>query len=172
MRANKKTMAAGVAAAGLLGVGLYAAVPAFAANPSPSPSAHPSASGKGHDGKGHDGGRWRHGGKGGMRGHGGFGGGMRGVHGEATVKAKDNTFKLVGWQRGQVTGRTGTTLTVKSADGVSWTWTVDGKTRIMKARAKSDLNAVANGDQVVVFGERTGNTRTATAVRDPQKKAN
>ncbi|WP_157429660.1 hypothetical protein [Actinomadura oligospora] len=169
MRANKKTMAAGVAAAGLLGVGLYTAVPAFAA--SPSPSAHPSAPGKGHDGKGHDG-RWRNGGKDGMHGHrAGFGGGMRGVHGEATVKAKDNTFKVVGWQRGQVTAKTGTTLTVKSADGVTWTWTVDAKTRVVKARAKSTLNAVANGDEVVVFGDRSGETRTAKAVRDPQKKA-
>ncbi|MFC5180473.1 hypothetical protein [Actinomadura harenae] len=165
MRANKKTMAAGVAAAGLLGAGLYAAVPAFAASPSPSPSAHPSASGKGH------GGQWRHGGKNGAHGHRGFRGGMRGVHGEATVKAKNNTFKLVDWQRGQVTGKTGTTLTVKSADGVTWTWTVDAKTRVMKSRAKSALSAVGNGDQVVVFGDRSGDTRTAAAVRDPQKKA-
>lgn len=164
MRANKKTMAAGVAAAGLLGVGMYAAVPAFAA--SPSPTAHPSASGKGHGGKGH--GPWGHDGR---HGHRGFGG-MRGVHGEATVKAKNNTFKLVDWQRGQVTGKTGTTVTVKSADGVSWTWTVDAKTRVMKARAKSNLGALANGDQVVVFGARSGDTRTAAAVRDPQKKAN
>ncbi|MEV5576658.1 hypothetical protein AB0L06_42095 [Spirillospora sp. NPDC052269] len=166
MRANKKTMAAGVAAAGLLGVGLYAAVPAFAA--SPSPSAHPSASGKGHHGMGRDG-QWRHGGKGGKGGH---RGGMRGVHGEATVQAKNNTFKVVDWQRGQVTGKTGATLTVKSADGVTWTWTVDAKTRVVKSRAKSTLNAVANGDQVVVFGARSGDTRTAAAVREPLKKAN
>ncbi|MFC4912527.1 DUF5666 domain-containing protein [Actinomadura gamaensis] len=160
MRANKKTMAAGIAAAALLGTGLYAAVPAFAANPSPSasPSSRPSEPGKGHHGRdGH--------------GHRGRFAGIRGVHGEATVKAKDNTFKLVDWQRGQVTGKTGTTLTVKSADGAVWTWTIDAKTRVRKDRAKSNLGAVANGDQVAVFGTRNGDTRTAVAIRDPQKKA-
>ncbi|MCP2337856.1 DUF5666 domain-containing protein [Actinomadura rupiterrae] len=157
MRANKKTMAAGVAAAGLLGVGLYAAVPALAATP--SPSTHPSADGKGHHFKD------------GHKRHGRFAG-VRGVHGEATVKAKDNTFKLVDWQRGQVTGKTGTTLTVKSADGAVWTWTVDAKTRVRKDRAKSAFGNVANGDQVAVFGTRAGDTRTAVAIREPQKKAN
>ncbi|MFI6522173.1 hypothetical protein ACIBF1_41955 [Spirillospora sp. NPDC050679] len=163
MRANKKTVAAGIGTAGLLGLGLYVAVPAMA-DPSPSPSPTASENRQPHDrrhGEGRPGdGKGRH--KMARR------GGM-GVHGEATVKTRDGKFALRTWQRGQITAKSGASLTVKSEDGVTWQWTTDGKTRVGKKGAKSSPAQLANGDQVMVMGQREGDTRTAKFVRVPKK---
>jgi hypothetical protein len=93
-----------------------------------------------------------------------------GVHGEATVKKKDG-FAVRTWQRGDVTGAAAGSLTVKSADGTSWTWKIDGDTRIRKDGKKVDAAALTTGDTVFVAGARTGDTRTSVAVVAP-KKAN
>ncbi|GII42481.1 DUF5666 domain-containing protein [Planotetraspora phitsanulokensis] len=93
-----------------------------------------------------------------------------GVHGEATVKKKDG-FVVRVWQRGDVTGAAAGTVTVKSADGTSWTWKVDGDTRVRKDGKKAEASALAAGDTVFVAGTRTGDTRTSIAVVAP-KKAN
>lgn len=148
---NRKTIAAGAGAAGLLGLGLYFSVPAFADDPSPTPTAH---AGQGHPGKGHPLRRAR---------------ALRGVHGEATVKGKDG-FHLATWQRGKITAVSATGVTVRSEDGVSWTWTADGKTHVRKNGAKASLQGLTGGDQVLVAGERSGGTRTARLVRVPQHR--
>ncbi|MGI5324896.1 DUF5666 domain-containing protein [Actinomadura nitritigenes] len=154
MRTNRKTIAAGAGAAGLLGLGLYLAVPAAAKSaPSPSPSATTAAP-KAHPGHGKK--RLAP-----LR-------RVRGVHGEATVRTKDG-FRLADWQRGTITGVSGTTLTVRSADGATWTWTTNGDTRVRKDGGKSTLSALASGAQVFVLGERSGDTRTAKLVRAPKK---
>ncbi|MFB4299606.1 DUF5666 domain-containing protein [Actinomadura sp. NTSP31] len=155
MRTNRKTIAAGAGAAGLLGLGLYLAVPAAAnPSPSPSPSSTTTAAPKAHPGHGKRLAALRR---------------ARGVHGEATVRRKDG-FHLADWQRGTITGISGTTLTVRSADGASWTWTTNSGTRVRKDGAKSALSALANGAQVFVLGERSGDTRTAKLVREPKKR--
>ncbi|GAA2620863.1 hypothetical protein GCM10010411_65940 [Actinomadura fulvescens] len=147
---------AAVGAAGLLGLGLYLAVPAAAAKPSPSasPTASSSAAPDRH--------KHRH-----PRLHAARG--MRGVHGEMTVR-RDGKFVEMAWQRGEVTARTGTSLTVRSADGVSWTWSTSADTKVRKNRAKAALGDVAGGDQVVVWGDRSGTARTAKIVRVPGAK--
>lgn len=146
-----KTIAAGAGAAGLLGLGLYLAVPASAADPAPSasPTAHP-----GHPGQGHPFRRART---------------LHGVHGEATVQRRDG-FHLATWQRGKITSVSSGGVTVSSVDGVSWTWTAGGKTHVRKDGGKSTLKALAAGDQVLVAGERTGNTRTARLIRVPRHR--
>lgn len=154
MRTNRKTIAAGAGAAGLLGLGLYLAVPASAADPSPSasPTAHQAR--PGGPGEGHPFRRAR---------------AFRGVHGEATVQRKDG-FHLAAWQRGKITAVSSGGVTVRSADGVSWTWTAGDKTRVRKDGEKSALKALANGDQVLVAGERSGNTRNARLIRVPKHR--
>ncbi|MBX6769392.1 MAG: hypothetical protein IRY90_19940, partial [Actinomadura rubrobrunea] len=121
---NTKTLMAGAGAAGLLGLGLFVAVPALA-DPSPDTTATVSQ-GKlpdRHPGRL----RWR-------------GVAARGVHGEATVRrARDGGFQVVTWQRGEVTGKSGAVVTVRSADGVSWQWTTDAKTRVRKDGDKVQL---------------------------------
>ncbi|MBW8481927.1 hypothetical protein [Actinomadura parmotrematis] len=150
MRANRKTIAAGVAAAGVLGAALYTTVPAFA-GASPSPTASPQKDRPHKRARAFAAAR-----------------DLRGVHGEATVQRKDG-FHLLAWQRGQITGKSGALVTVRSADGVTWQWTTSGTTRVRKDRAKSTVAALANGDTVVVAGDRTGDTRTARVVRVPKK---
>ncbi|WP_067451174.1 hypothetical protein [Actinomadura macra] len=152
MKTNKKTLTAGISAAGLLGLGLYLAVPAAADDPTP----RPSASGKPHPG---------HGGKH-TSSHGARGG--IGIHGEATVQRKEG-FRLATWQRGTLTGRSGTTLTFRSLDGATWTWTTDSKTRVRKDGEKATIADLKNGDPALVYGERSGDTRTAKLVRVPKK---
>jgi hypothetical protein len=165
MRANVngKSIAAGAGAVGLLGVGLYLAVPAFADDPSPSSSPRVTASQQDKDKRDRAHGKhrpWKHRAR----------WAARGVHGEATVRQKDGTFRVSTWQRGQITGVGGASVTVRSADGVSWTWTTTGKTRIRKNGDKAAVNALASGDRIVVIGERSGATRTATVIRVPQKR--
>ena len=163
MRINRKAIVSGVAATGLLGFGLYLAVPSAAADPSPASSTsahgdkqHPR---KGHPGADHP--RWDRPHKKGRQ--------FRGVHGEATVQRKDG-FHVISWQRGKVTTASGTSLTVQSADGTTWTWTTNDKTRVRKNGEKSALTALANGEQVMVAGERSGETRTARFVRVPKHR--
>jgi hypothetical protein len=90
------------------------------------------------------------------------------LHGEHVVKDKAGKIVTVDSQRGVVTAASATALTVKSADGTTWTWTLNGDTRVRGANlqkgATSDLKL---GDTVIVTGPRTGDTRTAKVVGDP-----
>ncbi|XVQ11214.1 hypothetical protein ACQP1W_01175 [Spirillospora sp. CA-255316] len=161
-KVNRKSLAAGLGAASLLGLGLYLAVPAASADqsPSPSPSTTASAHPKGKDGRPGAQRPWKHRAR----------WAARGVHGEATVRGKDEKFHVRTWQRGEITGRSGATLTVRSADGVTWTWTTDGDTRVRKNGAKSTPAALAAGDRVMVIGQREGTTRTAGLAVVPKKR--
>jgi hypothetical protein len=161
MRTDRKTFIAGLGTAGLLGLGLYVAVPAIADSPSPSPTAQPSERGEDRPFKWGPG---RHGR--GERGPGGHGFGLRGgrgVHGEATVRDGDG-FRLATFQHGEITALSSPTLTVKSADGATWTWTTNGDTRIRKDRENIALKDLAKDDEIRIAGERSGDTRTAKII--------
>ncbi|GII79795.1 hypothetical protein Sru01_47770 [Sphaerisporangium rufum] len=95
--------------------------------------------------------------------------GLVGVHGEATVRTRGGGFAAHAWQRGAVTAASATSVTVKSADGLSWTWTVNADTKIRKNGAKSTSAAVATGDKVFVVGRLGGETRTAQLVVVPKR---
>ncbi|MFC6080284.1 hypothetical protein [Sphaerisporangium aureirubrum] len=92
-----------------------------------------------------------------------------GVHGETTVRARGGGFETYAWQRGEVTAASGTALTVKSADGVSWTWTVTGDSKVRKNGDKSTPTALAAGDDVFVLGRPSGDARTALGVVVPKR---
>ncbi|MEV0403823.1 DUF5666 domain-containing protein [Actinoallomurus sp. NPDC050550] len=148
---NKKIIG-GVSAFAIavVGTGVYLAVPASA-----GASGHPGV--KAADGaKGHP-----------MRGVRGFRG-IRGVHGQATVRTKKG-FAQVDWQRGRLTATSGGTLSVRSADGVTWQWKTDDKTRVRKDKAKSTVSQLATGDFVFVAGLDAGGARTAKRVVVPNK---
>jgi hypothetical protein len=92
-----------------------------------------------------------------------------GVHGEATVRTKKG-FVQIAWQRGQLTGRSGNTLTIRSLDGTVWQWQTDGTTRVRKDGQKSTVATLATGDFVVIAGQATGgNERSAKFVIVPKK---
>lgn len=94
---------------------------------------------------------------------------FRGLHGTATVRTKDQGFRQVAWQRGQVTSVSGSTVTVRSADGVSWQWTTNGNTKIRKKGAKASVSQLAANDWVFVIGTVDGSTRTARAAVVPKR---
>jgi hypothetical protein len=95
--------------------------------------------------------------------------GLVGIHGEATVRARDGKFATYTWQRGQVTALSAGSLTVKSADGVSWAWTMNSDTRVRKNGARSTPSALATGDNVFVLGQPDGDGRTAQGVVVPRR---
>lgn len=93
---------------------------------------------------------------------------LPGVHGQATVeKRKTGQFVVREWQRGSITGVSGATLTVKSADGVSWTWTVEKNARITRDGKKAAESVLKTGDTVRVVGRQAGSANDALRISVP-----
>jgi hypothetical protein len=93
---------------------------------------------------------------------------VRGVHGQATVRTKKGFVEVV-WQRGQLTAKSGDTLTVRSLDGTTWQWKTDGTTKVRKDARRSGVTALATDDFVFVVGREDGDARTAKRVLVPRK---
>ncbi|WP_316767151.1 hypothetical protein [Streptomyces sasae] len=97
-------------------------------------------------------------------GHGWFGMGGMGVHGEATVKDPDTGKYVVRvWQRGTVEKVAGDQVTVKSDDGMSWTWTVGSGVKVrgdagsLKKDAKAFLVGIRGNDgKLIASGAFSG----------------
>jgi hypothetical protein len=90
------------------------------------------------------------------------------LHGEATVETKDGV-KTVDVQRGTITAFDGKTLTVKSKDGFTLTWTVDGQTHVVQHKTAVQPSALKVGGEVGVAGTKDGGTTTAKLVVIPEK---
>jgi hypothetical protein len=129
-----------IAAAGLVVFGLSAAQ-AKAPSPSPSPS---SSAAPGYGWWGPWGGPWG--------GRGGFVGGPFDVrdalHGEVVVAKVDGGTETLLIQRGDVVAVSASSVEVKSADGFTRKYVVNGDTKVGGAR--SSIDSVATGDTVVV----------------------
>ncbi|GAA4609107.1 hypothetical protein GCM10023195_36390 [Actinoallomurus liliacearum] len=145
---NKKILG-GVSAlaVGVVGTGVYLAVPA-SAGPSPSTTTKAAKQHPGHRAR-----RVR---------------AVRGIHGQATVRTKKG-FAQVDWQRGTLTATSGGTLSVRSVDGTTWQWKTDGTTKVRKDGAKSAVSKLASGDFVVILGRDASGARTANRVVVPKK---
>jgi len=114
-------------------------------------------------------GRFGHGGPfgGKLFGFGGFGGFGRfgGLHGEFTIKKPDGSgYETVATQTGQVTAVSPSSITVKSEDGFSRTYSVDENTVVGSGR--DGIGSVKTGDTVNVAGVVDGGTAKAAAVLD------
>lgn len=163
----RKTVVA-LAVGGALGAGTVAGIGVASAVSDPSPSSSTTAPSEPKTGPGNTTpdktpGE-RHG-----RGHGGFPRahglyGDRIEHGELTVKGKDG--KPVVWvvQRGTVTAVSTTSITVKSEDGFTGTYTVNADTRVRVDRDKKAIGDIKTGATVSVAGTRSGSTVTANAI--------
>jgi hypothetical protein len=164
------TVAVGLGAAAGVAVGATALAGA-ATSPSttaPAGSTTPGSSGGPGGAGGHfHGGFGRFGGFGGI---GGFGGGPGGavVHGEYTVKGP-NGYETIAERTGTVSTVTDTsgstwTLTVKSADGTSGTFTVNSSSSVNGG--ESGISSVKTGDTVTVTATVSGSSSTATQITD------
>src|SRR4051812_37309823 len=151
-------VAAGVVAGAAGGVVISQLGTAGAASPSPSPSpgdrdgfGQPPAPGlRGGPGKGL---------------LGGLGGG-RVLHGEATVEKPAGGTTVVRFQSGVISAISGSTVTVKSTDGFTSTFTVNGTTRISLNGTDGTLSKLAKDDKVRVMGVEDGSTTVAKMVLD------
>jgi hypothetical protein len=85
------------------------------------------------------------------------------LHGEVTVQRKDGTKTIV-VQRGAITSVGGGSLTVKSADGYTLTWTTTGKVTVVQNRKRIDASALKAGEQIGVAGTRNGSADDARLI--------
>ncbi|MBC3839693.1 hypothetical protein GXW82_04030 [Streptacidiphilus sp. 4-A2] len=93
---------------------------------------------------------------------------LRGLHGQVTVRnAKTGQFVTREWQRGLITAVSGTTLTVRSADGTTWTWTAAANAKVTRDGAKISESTLKTGDPVLVAGKQAGSTNDATRIFAP-----
>ncbi|WP_433169469.1 hypothetical protein [Kribbella sp. CA-247076] len=122
--------------------------------PTPSPSASPSTPSTTPDKPGERGGP-------GHRGMLGLGGAL---HGEFVVKKDDGTYQTVATQRGEVTAVSTESLTVKSEDGYSRTYTLTEDTLVNAAR--DGIDDVKTGNTVMVTAVVADGKATATSVND------
>ncbi len=84
-------------------------------------------------------------------------------HGEFTVRT-DTGHQVVKVQHGTVTAVDGHSLTVKSADGFSGTYTIDEQTKVGKDRQSATVDQVSVDDRVIVFAD--GATSVAKRIGD------
>ena len=148
-------VAAGVLAGGAGGVVISQLGVAGATSPSPSPVAPFGAPGPdGADG---------------MRGLGllgGIAGGGRLLHGEATVAKAGGGTTVVRFQNGVISAISGSTMTVRSTDGFTGTYTVNGTSRISLNGTNGTLSKLAKNDQVRVLAVQSGSSDVAKMVFD------
>ena len=168
LRRRVVTVTLVLAAAAGVGVGATALASAATAPSTTQPSSGestPSTTPGPHQSPGgHFGGRFGGGAFGGV--FGGFGGPV--VHGQYTVKGP-NGYETIDERTGTVSAVTNTSgsnwsLTVKSADATSGTFTVDSSTSVNGG--ESGIASVKSGDTVVVTATVSGGTATATDVID------
>jgi hypothetical protein len=73
------------------------------------------------------------------------------IHGQITVKAKTG-FNTIAFERGSVQSVSGSTLTVRAADGTTWTWQLVKGSVIRANGGKVGPGKLAAGEQVLVAG--------------------
>jgi hypothetical protein len=98
-------------------------------------------------------------------------------HSESVVKKADGTFQTILEQRGTVEAVSSTSITVKSEDGVSWTYGVNAGTKVRKAPATGDdgkrqkpsdgtIADITAGEVVRISGVKNGDHATAERIAE------
>jgi hypothetical protein len=82
------------------------------------------------------------------------------LHGEMTVQGR-NGVRTVVVQRGTVTAVDATTVSVKSADGFTQTWTFGDKLRVVQDKKKVEKAAIKQGAEIGVAGAKDGDKTVA-----------
>lgn len=85
------------------------------------------------------------------------------LHGELVMRTRDG-IRTVVVQRGEVTSVDSTTISVKSVDGYTLTWTFGPKLRVIERRATVQPSAVRPGVIVAVAGVKEGDTTVARLI--------
>jgi hypothetical protein len=88
------------------------------------------------------------------------------LHGEAVVQTKDGT-KTVLVQRGEVAAVDSDSITVRSADGYTLTWTYAADLRVVEHRTSIQPDQVKVGDQLGIAGTKDGDDGVARLIVIP-----
>ncbi|WP_433494559.1 hypothetical protein ACQP26_29715 [Micromonospora sp. CA-248089] len=92
------------------------------------------------------------------------------LHGEAVVKTRDGGTKTVAVQRGEVTAIDDRSMTVKSTDGFTVTWTFGEKLRVVERRTTIRSSDIKIGTTVGVAGAKEGDRSVARLVVVPLRQ--
>jgi hypothetical protein len=87
-----------------------------------------------------------------------------GEHGEFTGQGK--AHRTIDFQRGTVTSVAGSTMTVRSADGYTQTYTFGPKITVRKEKQASSASAIQANDRVFVAAVKEADGLRAVRVRD------
>ncbi|HEX5496519.1 MAG TPA: hypothetical protein VFX70_18305 [Mycobacteriales bacterium] len=166
-RGHHVTRIAGWAAAGVLAAGAAGAGIAYAADPTPAPTASSGGTATaGPGGPGRAGGPTA--GRPGRKarrlpaGRGLLAGRL--MHGEVVVRGKDGQPATVDVQRGKVTAVSASSISVRSDDGFTATYSVTSTTRVRINEKGATSAQISDGDTAVVTAHKSGGTSTAQAV--------
>ena len=140
--------ASAVALLGGIGAGIAAADPT--ATPTPTPSASPTATDKKPADKHRDG----------LPGRRALL--ARALHGEVTLAG--DKHRVVDFQRGVVQEVSSTSVTVKSEDGFTATYALNGDTKVRKQGDPSSIGEIKKGDHIRVIALKDGSTLTAKLI--------
>jgi len=89
----------------------------------------------------------------------------RAEHGEFTVHTKTGD-KTLDTQRGVVTAVNTGSVTVKSTDGFTATYTLTPSTKVHKGKQTATTTQITTNDRVRILATKTGTTATATHIGD------
>jgi hypothetical protein len=89
---------------------------------------------------------------------------LGGIHGQVTFKAKTG-FRTIAFERGSVQSVSGSTLTVRAADGTTWTWHLLKGSVIREKGGKVGAGKLSAGEQVLVAGPVVNGTNDVKLVR-------
>ena len=87
----------------------------------------------------------------------------RSLHGEFVIQTKDG-LRTVILQRGSVTAVASTSVTVKSSDGFTVTWTINDQTKVRDNRAPATAADLKPGVVVRIVGPRAGDSTIARLI--------
>lgn len=87
-----------------------------------------------------------------------------GEYGEVTFKGKTSP-KTVAFERGTVTSVSSSVITVRAADGTTWSWDLTSSTKVRSDRMQVTESALTTGDAVLVGGPVVSGTKDARVIR-------
>lgn len=91
------------------------------------------------------------------------------LHGEAVVQTKDGNITVM-VQRGEVTAISSSSITVKSSDGFTMTWSFHPELRVIEKRSTIQPSEIKPGAQIALAGPKSGDKPQARLIVLPLKK--
>ena len=89
---------------------------------------------------------------------------VRGEYGQVTFKAKTGT-KTIAFERGTVQAVSASVLTVRAADGTTWSWDLTSATKVRSDHKQAAGSALTTGDSVLVGGPVVSGAKDARIIR-------